>query len=91
MLSRNILITGCNRGLGLEFVKQLTQNPNPPSKIIATCRDPDAAHELQKIQSSHPQIVHIKRLETTDFDGIKRFSEDIKVVKVLNKMSLFLS
>ena len=39
---RTILITGANRGLGLEFVRQFSELPHPPF-IIATCRDPENA------------------------------------------------
>uniref|UniRef100_A0A673NB93 Uncharacterized protein n=1 Tax=Sinocyclocheilus rhinocerous TaxID=307959 RepID=A0A673NB93_9TELE len=36
-----ILITGANRGLGLEMIKQLSANSCPKQHIFATCRDPD--------------------------------------------------
>ena len=36
-----ILITGANRGLGLEFVKQLLKLS--PKTLIATCRRPEEA------------------------------------------------
>jgi len=42
----SLFITGANRGIGLEFVKQLTQLPQPPKHIFATCRNPDAAEVL---------------------------------------------
>ena len=35
---KSILITGCNRGLGLGMVKKLAKSKNPP-EIFATCRD----------------------------------------------------
>ena len=35
---RNIFITGCNRGLGLEFVKQYLAASPAPNKLIVTCR-----------------------------------------------------
>jgi NAD(P)-dependent dehydrogenase (short-subunit alcohol dehydrogenase family) len=37
------LITGANRGLGLEFTRQYLQDG---WRVIGCCRDPDAAHEL---------------------------------------------
>lgn len=40
---KSVLITGCNRGLGLEFVRQLVKQQNPPAKIIATCRSLEKA------------------------------------------------
>lgn len=39
----SVLITGCSRGLGLEFCKQLLTHSNPPGTLIATCRNPDEA------------------------------------------------
>lgn len=39
--ARTVLLTGCNRGIGLELVKQLLATPRPPAWIFATCRDPE--------------------------------------------------
>lgn len=39
----SILITGCNRGLGLGIVKQLLASNKPTKHIFATCRNPDQA------------------------------------------------
>lgn len=39
----SILITGCNRGLGLGLVKAFLSLPKPPAHIIATCRDIEKA------------------------------------------------
>ena len=47
-------ITGSNRGLGLEFVKQLADSDYT---IYATCRDPDSADELQSLASDAVTIV----------------------------------
>ena len=41
MPPKNILITGANRGVGLELVKQLLELG--PQHLIATCRAPDNA------------------------------------------------
>jgi len=47
----SLFITGANRGIGLEFVKQLTQLPQPPKHIFATCRNPDAAEVLCRMRT----------------------------------------
>lgn len=39
--SMNVLITGTNRGLGLEMVRQIVKGSIPVKKLIACCRDPD--------------------------------------------------
>ncbi|KAM8799265.1 C-signal-like [Eudromia elegans] len=64
---RSVLVTGANRGLDLELVRQLVQMPNPPERVFAACRDPkgERAQELQRLASKHPSLVIIP-LEVTD-------------------------
>nr|WBW70137.1 venom protein [Lampona murina] len=52
----SVLITGANRGIGLEFVKQLLALPSPPKFLFATCRNPDKADELQQIAKSNSNV-----------------------------------
>ena len=37
-IPRNILVTGSNRGIGFELVKQLARHSSPPQKIFAATR-----------------------------------------------------
>ena len=53
--ARSIVVTGANRGLGLEMVRQLISSDTPPQHLFATCRDPDAA--TVRIDSWPYQIV----------------------------------
>ena len=53
-MSLRILITGANRGLGLELVRQLAERGE--AQIIATCRRPEAATALQALADAHPSI-----------------------------------
>ena len=46
MSIRSVLVTGANRGIGLEFVRELLALQNPPKHIIASCRNPDAAQVM---------------------------------------------
>lgn len=57
----NILITGSNRGLGLEWA---TQYARLDWRVIATCRYPDEAAELQHLRLHHPNV-ELHRLDVT--------------------------
>nr|XP_022344163.1 uncharacterized protein LOC111137142 [Crassostrea virginica] len=65
MLSpRVVFITGANRGLGLEFVKQFLKLVNPPDYLFATCRDPEEATELKTLKE-HSDRIQILKLDVT--------------------------
>ena len=40
MITKSVIITGANRGIGLEFVKKFLQLNKKPDHIIATFRNP---------------------------------------------------
>lgn len=77
----SILITGCNRGLGLGIVKTLVKLPQPPKHIFATCRDSNKATELKDLAASHSSI-HILEIDLLNFNNygnlISRISEVVK-------------
>ncbi|EDO30809.1 predicted protein [Nematostella vectensis] len=77
----NIFITGCNRGLGLEFVKQFLRSKNPPEHLIATCRSlaGESASELKKLAAEN-QNLHLLELEVTDFQAIQRCAEQTREI-----------
>lgn len=56
-----VLITGSNRGLGLEFARQYA---GLGWNVIATCRDPVNAAELQQLAGQHPQLI-VEALDVT--------------------------
>lgn len=70
----SVFITGCNRGLGLEFVKELLAHSNPPSVLIATCRNPEAADSLQSLARTHSNL-HILKLDILDFDSYEAIAQ----------------
>jgi hypothetical protein len=57
-----VFITGSNRGLGLEFARQYAALG---WNVIATCRNPDAADELQGLSADYPRVI-IDRLDVTE-------------------------
>ena len=64
--SPTVFITGSNRGIGLEFVRQYAERG---WNIIATARKPADATDLQAIGSDYPQLI-IEELDVTDFERI---------------------
>jgi len=63
---KSVFITGSNRGIGLEFVKQLIAYPQPPKHIFATCRQPDTAKELQELSDKYPGL-HIHQFDVLNY------------------------
>ena len=68
-----VLVTGANRGLGLEFVRQYAGRG---AEVIATCRDPAAAAELQVLAREGPVAVH--PLDVNDAAGCARVVTALK-------------
>ncbi|KAK7080593.1 hypothetical protein SK128_002567 [Halocaridina rubra] len=77
MLSGKILITGSNRGLGLEFVNQLAKCNNSPEMIIATCRKPEEAMDLQTLANTHKNI-HVTKLDVANEASYGSFVDHVK-------------
>jgi len=69
-----ILITGSNRGLGLEWVRQYARLD---WHVHATCRHPDDAEELLQLSHEHPNI-EIHRLDVTHPDEIAAVAESLQ-------------
>ncbi len=61
-----ILVTGANRGIGLELVRQYSADG---WQVHACCRNPDAATELQRLAGDTAGKVALHRLDVTD-DGL---------------------
>ena len=60
---KRILITGANRGVGLELTRQLTTRGN---HVFAGCRSPENATALEKLAPGLPGVVTILPLDVSD-------------------------
>ena len=88
---RSILITGCNRGYGLELVKQLLNYKPAPSVLIATCRNPQAADELNGLANKNSSL-KVLPLDVTDFDSYGKFVKNVTgVVGESNGLNLLIN
>lgn len=57
---RHCLVTGANRGLGLEFVRQLLARGE---RVVATCRHPGRATALNLLAGEYPGRLHVLPLD----------------------------
>jgi NAD(P)-dependent dehydrogenase (short-subunit alcohol dehydrogenase family) len=59
-MTRTALVTGANRGIGLEFVRQLLARGD---RVIAACRQPGKATALNALGGEHPGRLHVLPLD----------------------------
>ena len=74
MTSPCILITGANRGIGLEFCRQFAQDE---WRVLACCRNPDQAEELHLLCQNHPAI-ELHALDVTDYVKMNALSDQLR-------------
>jgi|APTNR8051073442_1049403.scaffolds.fasta_scaffold17061_2 NAD(P)-dependent dehydrogenase (short-subunit alcohol dehydrogenase family) len=79
------LITGANRGIGLEFARQYAADG---WSVIGTCRRPELALALRRIEGD----VRIEPLDVTDFAQIERLArtlDGIPIDLLLNNAGIY--
>lgn len=74
MSLHQVLITGANRGLGLEFTKQYAADG---WNVLACCRHPQSAMALQALATAHSNI-KIYALDVADFAQIDSLATQLK-------------
>jgi len=70
----SILITGANRGLGLEFCRQYSEQG---WRVFACCRQPETATELQALAAQWSHLT-VHPLDVADFQQINQLAEQLK-------------
>jgi len=70
-----VLITGANRGIGLEFARQYGAEG---WQVIATCRNPIGVGELATIQGD----IQIHGLDVSDARQLERLATELKDTKI---------
>jgi NAD(P)-dependent dehydrogenase (short-subunit alcohol dehydrogenase family) len=81
--AKTVLITGANRGLGLEFARQYAE---AGWKVIGTARRPDAATELKALG------VRVKQLDVTVQESVDRLAADLGTTPIdllINNAGIF--
>ncbi len=70
-----VLITGANRGLGLELVRQYLEDG---ATVMATVRNPTEAHDLLDLQARTGQRLTLEPLDLLDGKAIDALAERLK-------------
>lgn len=74
-MTETVLITGANRGIGLELVRQYAEEGN---QVIACCRVPAKAEALRRLAAANPGRLDIVALEVTDADQIRQLATRLR-------------
>ena len=83
-----VLVTGANRGIGLEFVRQYAAEG---AGAIACCRDPAAASELQALAAASHARVRVMKLDVAsaaDIAALKTALAGVPVDILINNAGI---
>ena len=78
MTTQTILITGANRGIGLEYVKQYAESGQ---QVYATVRDPAKATALQQLAAKHTNI-QVLALDVSDVSAIRDLAGQLSALTI---------
>jgi NAD(P)-dependent dehydrogenase (short-subunit alcohol dehydrogenase family) len=70
-----VLVTGANRGIGLEFVRQYAEKG---WTVIATHRRDGVPDSLAALQSEYPGLVQVETLDVTDHAGVDALAKRLE-------------
>ena len=85
---RNCLISGANRGIGLEFTRQLLARGE---HVIATCRHPGKATALNALAGEHPGRLHVLPLDVADPKSRASLVHDLPLVLGDDRLDLLVN
>ena len=86
---RTVFITGANRGLGLEFVKQYVFQGDV---VHACCRRPGGAAELKALEKANRATLHVHALDVTRTEAVQRLAGALSETAIdilINKAGVF--
>jgi len=71
---KTLLITGANRGIGLEFCNQYASEG---WRVLACCRDPGKADALNRLAARYPDLVKLHALDVTNHAQIEQLARTL--------------
>lgn len=83
---KQILITGANRGLGLEMARQFLGRGD---RVIASCRQPEEAQLLQQWSAQYGEQLLVVALDVTDDISVQSARE--KIENVVDRLDMLIN
>ena len=71
---QTLMITGANRGIGLEFCNQYAADG---WRVLACCRDPGRADALHKLAARYPDQIKLHALDVTNHAQIEQLARTL--------------
>lgn len=78
-MSFNMLITGANRGIGLEFVRQYAE---AGWRVYACCRKPQNADALHRLEKQYEGLISVHMLDVGNSDQINKLAKELSGVAI---------
>lgn len=76
-MSKHCIVTGANRGIGLEFVRQLLARGD---RVVAGCRHPGKATALNALAGHYPGHLHVLPLDVAAEKSRAEFARELPLV-----------
>jgi len=84
-----VLITGANRGIGLEFARQYAADG---WQVVACCRQPQQAEALNRLADQYKDLFSIHRLDVRELAEIDQLShklQDLSIDILINNAGVY--
>lgn len=78
-MSKKVLVTGSNRGLGLEFVRQWLGRG---AEVYAACRQPEQATALSELAAAKPEHLTVLPLDVDDPAAVAALSAQFGITEL---------
>lgn len=85
----DVLVTGANRGIGLEFVRQYL---DAGDRVVAACRDPESARGLRDLQKKSGGRLEIVQLDVADAASVADLASELSgraVATLINNAGVY--
>jgi NAD(P)-dependent dehydrogenase (short-subunit alcohol dehydrogenase family) len=86
-----VCLTGANRGLGLEFCRQLLERTDEGLQVFAAVRNPDAAVELNQLMRHSSGRLHVLALDVSLASSVATFARKVEELLKGERLNLLIN